>query len=112
MDCEFCNREFSPRPQVKYPRACFERSCQAERQKTNEKDWRNRQDVIRPNSYDSLQRGLRTAAIKKIVAEILKCLGIGRRMSGFSDFGASSVDFFTQIFLNLGIRRTNKFWRA
>ena len=112
MECEFCNREFTPRPQVKHPRACFESSCQDARQRTNEKDWRNRQDEGGPDSYDSLQRSVRMAGIKEIVAEILKCLNVGRRMYKMSNFSPEAADLFVQIFLKLGIRKTNKFWTA
>ena len=110
MLCQFCNLEFNPRPQVKHPRACGSSLCQGERQRTNEKDWRNLQSKTGSGRYDAVQRGLRNSAIKAIVAEILKCLGIGRRITGLPEFRPELSGFFTKIFLGLGIREINKFW--
>jgi hypothetical protein len=112
MLCEFCSREFVSRPQVKAPRACNNKRCQSERQKTNEKDWRNRNLGFYDRKYHAVQRALRLAAIKKILTEILKCLGTGRRMYGYPDVGPEFCKFLCKIFHSAGSRVVNKLWTS
>ena len=112
MVCEFCSLEFGPRPQVKHPRACSAVRCQQQRQRSNENDWRDRQTDTGSGTYQAVQRESRKQAISRIIGEILRCLGVGRRLAGLSEFNAAARVFLDRIFLRLGIRVVNKFWSA
>jgi len=112
MVCEFCSLEFCPRPQVKHPRACSAITCQKQRQRSNENNWRDRQTDTGLGTYQAVQREHRKQAISRIIEEILRCLGVGRRLAGLSEFNDSARALLDRIFLRLGIRVVNKFWSA
>ncbi len=108
--CEFCHIEFSPRPQVKNPRACKLDQCQAQRQRSNEKAWKERHSNEYDKEYHSIQRDKRLKAIEKVLESILKCFEVGSKLTGknihIDDFKA----YFATFIFRLGIRRINKFW--
>lgn len=110
MYCEFCSREFSPRPQIKHPRACSAAGCQQKRQRSNETSWlaRHRDDYKR--SYYEIQKKLRMVVMGEFIKRLLDCLKVGARMTSMPlDFGAIEL-FLAPIIFKLGVRRTNKLW--
>lgn len=112
LDCTICNETFTPRPQVKTPKACFKPSCQAARQKANEISWRFRNREDYDGKYHSILRALRAKKLKEIVTRLLECLRIGGRMKNFHfDAGALEV-FLTHALSKLGSRACKKFWTS
>jgi hypothetical protein len=109
--CEFCQCNFEHRPQVKNPRACGKLACQRLRQRTNEREWRDRQPLSPGANYHEIRRGQRTRKIKRIAATLTKCFETGRRFLGLD----VSIEVFAKILevalLDLGLRKINKFWR-
>jgi len=109
--CEFCNSEFSPRPQVKKPRACP--NCQRLRQRANEKAWREKNLGCYDGKYHSAKRDGRKAAIQEKVTDLLRCIEVGGTLLGVP-FTKEIRDSFQGIFLKfmftLGIRIVNKVW--
>jgi hypothetical protein len=107
-NCEFCHTQFYPRPQVKCPRACP--ACQLQRQRDNEKDWRNRNPRYSDPSYHRVCRRERIRVLRERACALVKCLKIGGDMTGV----ALAIDFLTadlvEFVIGLGIRRVNKFW--
>ena len=71
--CNYCHTPFSPRPQVKNPKACPKGDCQKARQRGNEKHWRERNKVHYPKDYYELQRCKRAQAISEWYALDLTC---------------------------------------
>ena len=111
-NCEFCSRAFSPRPQVKNPRACNAPVCQAARQRSNEKDWHSRQAEVYDADYHRLKRVGRGRRIQALAERLLACLRTGALLLGADlDFGAIGRELHL-IFFRLGIRRLNKFCKA
>lgn len=110
MDCTICSESFTPRPQVKTPKACFERACQAARQKANEISWRDRNREGSGGRYHSLQRSIRAKRLSEIVAQLLDCLKIGGRMKSFTFDAGSFGEFLLAALIKLGTRACNKFW--
>ena len=110
--CEFYHIEFSPRPQVKNPRACKLDQCQVKRQRSNEKAWKDKHSQEYDKEYHETQRDKRSRAIEMVLDTILKCLDIGSKLTGKSiqinDFKA----YFTTFLFKLGLRRINKFWNT
>lgn len=109
--CEFCNSEFSPRPQVKKPRAC--QSCQRLRQRANEKAWREENLGYYDGKYHSSQRKARKAAIEEKIIALLKCIEVGGTVLGvpltkeiLKSFQAQFLKFISA----LGFRYANKLW--
>ncbi|HLE12044.1 MAG: hypothetical protein A2504_05955 [Bdellovibrionales bacterium RIFOXYD12_FULL_39_22] len=80
--CEFCNTEFTPRPQVKNPRACNNNPCQRLRQAANEREWRQLNDHLNSKEYHQIRRNQRIDKIKKINAVVIKSLSIGAEFLG------------------------------
>ena len=109
-NCEFCHNDFHSRPQVKRPRACP--SCQKERQRSNEKDWRILNPQYFSALYHKLMREERMRKLKVAAKLLSKCIGVGKEMLGMTlavdDLGA----IFWKLLVELGIRRVNKFWGA
>jgi hypothetical protein len=106
--CEFCNTEFQPRPQVKKPRACS--SCQVQRQRSNEKDWRSRNPRYSNAIYHELMRRSREKKLKAVIEALLECIRIGKTMSGLTFEARELSSLLTEFVLGLGVRRLNKFW--
>ena len=108
--CEFCHIEFSPRPQVKNPRACKLDQCQTQRQRSNEKAWKLKHSSEYDKEYHEIQRDKRLKAIEKVLESIMKCFDVGSKLIGkniqINDFKAHITTFL----FSLGIRRINKFW--
>jgi len=108
--CEFCNTEFQPRPQVKNPRACNKDSCQKLRQTSNEREWRKSNEHLDSKEYHQIRRKQRNEKINKLFLAIIKSLSIGVNFIGLPFNIHSFSDFFKDIFLQLGLRKLNKFW--
>ena len=110
--CEFCSRSFSPRPQVKSPRACEASACQASRQRSNERDWHSRQADLQGGDYHRHKRASRARRIRAIAERLFACLEKGALLLGEGvDLGAARVEL-ELIFFRLGIRRLNKLCKA
>ncbi len=108
--CEFCRGSFSPRPQVKRPRACARPDCQDARQKANGRAWRQRNPGLFDGKYHELMRKLRTSRIEAIAHEISRALDLGARLLGKGFDAASAVVILVRIFADLGVRAANKLW--
>ena len=109
--CEFCNTEFTPRPQVKNPRACT--NCQKTRQRANEKSWRNTSLGLYDGKYHQVKRECRKVEIQTKVQDLVRCIEVGGTLLGLAltkEIQASFQEFFLKFLINLGIRRANKFW--
>jgi len=98
---------FQPRPQVKRPRACAD--CQKRRQRENEKAWHSRNKDHFSPLYHQIKKRLRLREIRKIFNELARCFRAGMTFYGkqieFPLFEEGLLKFFIQ----LGIRRINKF---
>lgn len=110
VNCNICNETYTPRPQVKSPKACFKLSCQEERQKANEISWRSRNREAYDGKYHSIQRASRAKKLNEIVRRFLECLSIGGRMKNFHFDLTSLQVFLTQVLARHGSRACNKFW--
>ena len=109
--CEFCNTEFTPRPQVKNPRACS--NCQKLRQRSNEKSWRTKHLGIYDSKYHKAKRAVRQLAIRTKVKDVIRCIKVGGTLLGLNlseEIQQSMIDLFFKFLSDLGIRHANKFW--
>ncbi|MDD4973678.1 MAG: hypothetical protein PHY93_04975 [Bacteriovorax sp.] len=80
MHCyEFCHIQFTPRNQVKNPRACLTEKCQPLRQRDNEKTWKQKHLDQYDKEYHEIQRDKRTIEIEDILKSLLECLRAGAR---------------------------------
>ncbi len=107
--CEFCGSEFLARPQVKCPRAC--NNCQGKRQRANERAWHARH-LHFDDHYHRIRRDQRRKRIYEIVVIMMECFRVGQNLVGTS----IRLDLFSEklqsLFLALGVRQINKFWKA
>jgi hypothetical protein len=108
--CEFCHCEFEGRPQVKHPRACPKPECQRLRQRTNEREWRERHEGYADARYHSIRRDQRKQRIEAIVEILTKCLSVGKDLLGMKIATEEFKHFLAQFLLRLGVRQINKFW--
>ena len=109
--CEFCNTEFTPRPQVKKPRACS--NCQKLRQKANEKSWRTKHLGIYDRKYHRIKREVRQSEIRTKAKDVIRCIKVGGTLLGVNlseEIQQSMNELFLKFLSDLGIRRANKFW--
>jgi len=108
--CAYCHKSFTPRPQVKNPRACSTRDCQKKRQRDNEKAWRINNKGLYGRDYHNSQKQSRIREIRSKSASILRALKIGYDfLGGNLDWVHFEVKVF-QFFVSLGLRRLNKLW--
>jgi hypothetical protein len=110
-DCEFCLTEYVPRSQVKNPRACP--ACQKERQKENEKSWKQKNLGLYDGRYHRLQREGRKRQILTQINQLVQCIELGCTLLGTAFSEKSPADFkdwLMSAILTLGVRRANKFW--
>jgi hypothetical protein len=105
--CEFCPNLFSPRPQVKRPRACS--NCQFLRQQENEKTWHSKNKEKHDALYHRVQKGLRVETLSEISKKVCEWLRIGMEFKGGSVDVKELGKLLLRFFLDLGIRRVNKF---
>ncbi len=110
--CQFCGAQYTPRPQVKNPRACSNPSCQRARQKANENDWHSRNQGLYDANYHNVKRKVRIAWIRDFLRDLMGSLARGLLLNGQKvEEWASFVELFEGFFLGLGIKRLNKFWK-
>jgi len=108
--CEFCNDKFSPRAQVKNPRACNKRSCQNKRQRSNEKQWHSQNPEGADSMYHRVTKLTRIRELRKISQKIAELLITGARFAGYHMESFHFQSFVFEFFKHLGIRKVNKFW--
>ena len=101
--CEFCKREFQPRPQVKNPRACKE--CQAARQRDNEYNWKERHKDIYNKEYYEQQKIKREDEKKKYADELIECLEVGMKFLEKKLRIGEFRNFIMHIFSHLGLTK-------
>ena len=65
--CEFCNNQYTPRKQVKNPRACNKDECQKARQRDNENAWKKRHFDQYDKEYYEIQRDKRFREIQSVL---------------------------------------------
>lgn len=104
-NCEFCHTEFYPRPQVKKPRACP--CCQVQRQRSNEKDWRNRNPKYSMAMYHEIMRRKRERKIRAVTEALSDCIKVGREMSGLKFESKELAALLSEFIVGLGVRRLN-----
>ena len=107
-ECEFCCSQFTPRPQVKNARACGKKSCQEDRQKSNEKAWRAKNTGLYDGKYHQGQRMSRMRRIREVANNLSNCLKTGATMLGVLINGPAIFGLLLRFFSDLGIRGTNK----
>jgi hypothetical protein len=110
--CEFCHTEYTPRPQVKKPRACAK--CQPLRQDANEKAWKDKNVGLYNGEYHRVRRSGRTRKLRSKVEGWLRCMEVGGTLLGVSAFQtetrAELASAFLKFLSRLGISHANKFW--
>lgn len=111
-NCEFCLSEFEPRPQVKNPRACKHQSCQRQRQRANEKEWRNLQVGYPGENYYQIRKLQRKKRITDVVQSLIKCFEAGRKFFGVDILMEEFSQILEAALFRIGVRRINKFWQA
>jgi hypothetical protein len=110
--CEFCHIQFTPRNQVKNPRACVTEKCQKLRQRDNEKTWKQKHLDQYDKEYHEIQRDKRDKEIEDILNSILKCIEVGINFLGQKIEFQNFKVYFTTFIFKLGIRQINKFWNS
>ena len=106
--CEFCLKNFTPRPQVKTPRACS--NCQRLRQRSNERDWHRRNQGLYDAKYHQSQRIQRHQYLKKCVEKIIRFCQAGSRLFEEPVSISSLKQIMLPFFIQLGVRAANKLW--
>ncbi len=108
--CEICKEEFTPRPQIKNPRACSKYACQRERQRRNERDWREKNADLYDRIYHQIQKQKREEKMELILNTIMALLEVGQRFHRMYLNLSKARVFFFEILKSLGLRRINKLW--
>jgi len=111
-ECTICHNQFSPRPQVKTPKACANPSCQKTRQKLNEKSWRERNQGLYDGLYHRTKRSVRLKKLSRFSDQLSKCLQMGIAMLGLAIDFKLMESFFQRFLAGLGIRLANKLWMS
>lgn len=106
--CNYCHAIYTPRPQVKNPKACNKPICQKKRQSANELDWQRKNKNLYDKKYHQIKRSKRLKEVDLIVNIIWQSLLTGLRFHGFSL--NSNAHFFTQIIASIGLRQLNKLY--
>ena len=110
--CEFCHTEYTPRPQVKKPRACTE--CQELRQAANEKAWKDKNVGLYDGEYHRVRRSGRIRKLRAKIENWIRCMEVGGRLLGVPAFlrenRAELASAFLKFLSRLGITHANKFW--
>lgn len=106
--CEFCNSLFTPRPQVKHPRAC--KNCQRLRQYANERAWKGRNTDIYNKGYHAEKKQNREAVIIAIAEKLMVCLKAGVSFFGLNIEPVKLGTHISKLLIRLGIREINKLW--
>jgi len=104
--CEYCNATYTPREQVKRPRACNNSKCQKMRQADNERAWRSKNQGLYDNKYHQIKSSERHKNLSILIDIIIESLLTGFRFSGVS-FSQDRKIFF-ELFSTIGIRELNK----
>ena len=108
--CEFCKEKFTPRAQVKNPRACNKRSCQRKRQKINEKEWRERNKGLYDKKYHNIMKQKRKERLLEYSGKLLELIEIGRIYLDEKLKIENISEYIFNFFIKLGIRKVKKFW--
>ena len=107
--CNFCDTEYSPRPQVKSPRACSKMSCQNQRQRSNEREWRQKNGGKYGSEYFRKWRKQSHQRKNRLAVELLESLKVGMTLRGRQEFDFGIFREFIGDFLgSLGMRSANK----
>lgn len=104
--CEYCNATFTPREQVKRPRACNNSKCQKMRQRDNEKAWREKNKGLYDKKYYQIKSFERQKNLTTIINKIAEAIVIGFRFEGqdLSEY----FDYICKLLTSVGIRKLNK----
>jgi hypothetical protein len=107
--CEFCGSDYSPRRQVKNPRACRKRLCQSRRQTANEREWREKNDKRFGAGYFSCWRKRSFRRRLEVRQSLIEALRIGMSFLGRQIFDIGFLsEFITDFVRSLGMRIVNK----
>lgn len=108
VSCEFCGDLFLPRPQIKKPRACSHEKCQQARQKLNQQEWRQRENVYYPNDYHRKKRRERSKKLGFLAKMLCDLLSIGAKMKHVLISKSHLSAIMTQALGSLGILGAKK----
>lgn len=110
--CKYCNKQYTPRPQVKNPIACNDPKCQKKRQSDNEKSWHQRNKEKFDSRYHQRKRKSRYKKMISVLKKITQIISVGSKFLG----APINLNHFESLMLKflkpLGIRQINKFWNA
>ena len=112
MNCTFCNEIFTPRPQVKSPKACSNPKCQRARQKSNEIAWKERNRPNHDATYHRIRRGLRVKKLREMISLLVAAMCVGGRLNNFAFNVLAMTEFLVRVVTELGSRRANKLWNT
>ena len=110
--CKYCNTSYSPRAQVKNPKACNKRECQEKRQRENEKNWHEKHNDLysKNKKYHQEKRVYRHERINEIIKLFMKALLAGLTFCNEKIDRSTFDSLIINYFRDLGIRQINKFW--
>ena len=108
FQCEFCPVTFTPRPQVKRPRACP--NCQVVRQRENERAWHGRNRGLYDGKYHRIQRSVRSQQLQDCAKKVVRFCEAGSRFFGERIAIVGLEAILTRFFEDVGIRAANKLW--
>ena len=108
--CKYCSSEYHPRPQVKNPQACKNRTCQQQRQRDNEREWHRNNDSRYDAAYHLKLRIKRNKKLKILRNNLTTAFETGAtfhqfQVSNFSEL----VEQFCGFLSKLGSSELNKF---
>lgn len=111
VTCNFCGIEYSPRPQVKKPKACKKKGCQTLRQRCNEREWRVKNHFRFDGKY---YRDWRKSANKRrneFKSTLIEALSLGLNFREICEFDIDQISaLFSDFVQTLGLRPINKSW--
>jgi len=104
--CSYCHDIYTPRVQVKNPKACNKSECQKHRQRDNERDWHQKNKNLYDQKYHQIKRKIRKENFDTIINLVIDALLIGLRFKGKNI--KDNLQKLTLFFSSLGIRQINK----
>ena len=100
VTCKFCGTEYSPRPQVKNPKACKKQSCQTLRQRSNEREWRSKNYFRFDGRYYRNWRKSINKRRNEFRNTLIEALSLGLKFREIRDFDIDQISEFFADFCN------------
>lgn len=108
--CNYCQKQFKPRPQVKHPKACNDLNCQRLRQRDNEQDWHQRHREKYDNRYHDRMSKVRREKMLRYFSDLLEFFRVGSEFLNVKVNFDEFLPVLKDLCFVLGIRRLNKLW--